>query len=77
MKKLILAIVLISALPMMVVAEEKKMRNTDPSAVPPPEHVMRNTNPSPEKIPEHMMRNTDPNRDQSGDRAGASEKKDK
>lgn len=68
MKKLILTVVLVTALPGFVAAEEKTMRNTDPSPTEQPEHVMRNTNPSPEQVPEHVMRNSNPNSSSKSDK---------
>ena len=61
MKYLLLTAVLLVAAPGFVVAEEKVMRNTNPSPTEKPEHMMQNTNPSPEQVPEHVMRNTNPN----------------
>ncbi len=71
MKKIILVIALVSALPALVMAEEKKMQNTNPSPAVKPEHVMQNTNPSPEQMPEHVMNNTNPNATSSGDKGGS------
>ncbi len=71
MKKFILTLILSSILPGIVAAEEKKMRNTNPSSIAKPEHTMRNTNPSPVKVPEHMMKNTNPNASSSNDSSGA------
>ena len=67
MKKLILTAVLVSALSGIATAEEKTMRNTNPSPTEPPEHVMRNSNPSPEQVPEHVMRNSNPNTSSKSD----------
>jgi len=70
MKKIILTILLSSVLPGIAAAEEKKMRNTNPSPTAKPEHVMRNTNPSPAKAREHVMRNTNPNTSTSTENQG-------
>jgi hypothetical protein len=67
MKKLILPALILATLPALAAAEEKRMRNTDPSPTERPEHMMQNTNPNPEQAPEHVMRNSNPNRSGGGD----------
>jgi hypothetical protein len=64
MKKIILAIALISTLPVVAIAEQ----NANTAKAAPKEHHMQNANPSstgealqqtPEQVPEHVMKNTD------------------
>jgi hypothetical protein len=75
MKKLIITTIIAVALPVLVSAEEKSMRNTNPSPIPQPDHVMRNTNPSPQEMPEHMMQNSNPNRTSTGSKESQSDAK--
>jgi flagella basal body P-ring formation protein FlgA len=72
MKKMILAILLVSALPAIATAE-MKMQNSNPTAEPKAEptlgHHMQNSNPNPEaeaapvQKPEHVMQNSNPSPD--------------
>jgi hypothetical protein len=72
MKNMILAALLISALPTIATAE-MKMQNSNPNAAPKAEptlgHHMQNSNPNPEPAaapvqkPEHVMQNSNPSPD--------------
>lgn len=59
MNKILVAILVICALPA-VASAEMKMQNANPSPAVVPEHVTQNSDPSPDPVPEHVMQNSNP-----------------
>ena len=59
MNKILLAMLVVCALPAVATAE-MTMKNSNPSPAVVPEHVTQNSDPSPDPVPEHVMQNSSP-----------------